>query len=344
MIILGDIGGTKSQIMAIDGPEFLGIFKYFENKYYSSFSELIDALLNAYPLKSITACYLAVAGSVENKQCEMTNLNWSLCEDAISSQLNGAEVRLINDLEAMALSIPFLPIKDLEFLQGEHLNPQNNLSVLSVGTGLGQATLLGEKTLLDQTRKVVGNGIGIVVIGESGHCDFAPHNLVEVELLKFMLKKNGVNNQEFSVSLENLISGQGLINILEFVKNKPLNKMDVEQAIPNPDLDINAEIIRLAEADPTSVYRQTIDIFCDLIANELGNMALRTLSRGGVVVAGGIAPRLQPFINKGRFIKRFSDKNVFSNLLKSIPIAICTNPKAPLVGLYHYYLGQNHIV
>jgi len=326
MINVGDIGGTKSQFQIFNNHHTSGQFVSFENRNFESVDLLLDRLPIQPKLPDVTACYLAVAGPVKNNTCTMTNLNWLIDGKTITSRYPGAEVKIINDLEATALSIPYLEERDVHFIQGKCITPFENISVLSVGTGLGQATLtMNKESKLPPC----------AITGEGGHCDFAPHTSLELELLHYIWKQNQSDNNKQPVCLEQLISGQGLPSILNFFKHTT-NNYELQND-PLPNANINAEILRLADTDPNSIYRKTVDLFLDLIANELGNMALRTLSRGGAIVAGGMAPRILPFINQVRFLSRFSDKDTFSSLLKTFPVAFCLNPKAPLIGLYSRY-------
>ncbi len=334
MIVLGDIGGTKSQFLILNNQQFTGQFLSFQNQNFCSFDELFNTLTSENLTKPLSACYLAVAGPVKNNHCVMTNLKWKLNGALLQQQNNGADFQLMNDLEATALSIPYLSAEGLTFLQGESLIPYETVSVMSVGTGLGQATL-AYKMLTNNKKQLQ------VIGGEGGHCDFSPHNELEVQLLQFLWHQNRLQKIERPISLEQIISGQGLVNILNFFKqtNQEQFQEYPKNCSPRPNKNINAEIIRLAQAFPESIYKNTLDLFCDLLANELGNMVLRTISHGGAIVAGGMALRILPFINKTRYLARFADKDAFSVLLKSIPVAFCTNPKAPLVGLYHHYIN-----
>ncbi len=340
MIILGDIGGTKSQFSLLSNQRFPGEFVRFDNRNFDSFDALINELAS-HLSSPVSACLLAVAGPVKNNHCEMTNLNWTLNQARLEQHFPDAKIQLINDLEATAWAIPYLNAEDLTFLQGEQLHPTENLSIMSIGKGMGQATLTWQRQTGYQA-----------IAGEGGHCDFAPHTECEAQLLHFLWQQKRRQNNPLPVSLEQVVSGQGLHLILEFLTTTNQELIETRQELidkssgqnpladepPDPSEDINAEIIRLAHAFPLSIYRSTVDLFCDLIANELGNMALRTLSHGGAVLAGGMVLQLLPFINQTHFAARFANKDAFAALLQTIPIAVCTNTQAPLAGLYHHWV------
>ena len=87
-------------------------------------------------------------------------------------------VWLINDLVATAYLIPFLSPEDFEVIQTGNPTTNGRISVVSAGTGLGQAFLIPDR-----------DGKYIVLDSEGGHCDFSPRNRLETEFL-FFLQKN----------------------------------------------------------------------------------------------------------------------------------------------------------
>jgi glucokinase len=60
-------------------------------------------------------------------------------------------------------------------------------------------------------------------------------------------------------------------------------------------------------------------------------MALAMLAHGGVYIAGGIAPKIAPKLKDGAFMRAFTGKGRFSELLTTMPVHVVMNP---LVGLY----------
>jgi glucokinase len=53
---------------------------------------------------------------------------------------------------------------------------------------------------------------------------------------------------------------------------------------------------------------------------------------GGVVVGGGIAPKILPRLTTGAFVEAFRDKGRFRSLMEGIPVHVALDPRAPLLG------------
>jgi glucokinase len=56
-------------------------------------------------------------------------------------------------------------------------------------------------------------------------------------------------------------------------------------------------------------------------------------ARGGVYIAGGIAPRIADVLARSEFRARFVAKGRFQSYLEGIPVAIIVNPDSAFVGL-----------
>ncbi len=62
------------------------------------------------------------------------------------------------------------------------------------------------------------------------------------------------------------------------------------------------------------------------------------MTTGGIYLAGGIAPKILKWIEKGRVMKAFSDKGRFSDLLSQIPVKVILNKETALLGAAIYSL------
>ena len=61
-------------------------------------------------------------------------------------------------------------------------------------------------------------------------------------------------------------------------------------------------------------------------------MALATLARGGVYIAGGIAREIEHKLGDGRFVRAFTGKGRFGDLLRRHPLQIVTDSRVGLKG------------
>jgi glucokinase len=96
--------------------------------------------------------------------------------------------------------------------------------------------------------------------------------------------------------------------------------------------DPSAAVARagLAHADP--VCAETVTLFVSIYGGEAGNLALRALTLGGLFIGGGIAPKMLPAFQTGTFIDAFVDKGRMASVLRTIPVHVVLNLRAPLLG------------
>jgi glucokinase len=303
-ILAGDIGGTKVLLQLVEDGKAVREQR-FESAAYKTFDDLLSEFLGSRAAhEEIDAACFAVAGPVFEDRAEVTNTGWVMSSKALAEVFSIGRVTLINDFFAVALGVPLLAPDDLSSLNPGTRVPNAPIAILGAGTGLGEAAL-------------VHNGKGYdVVPGEGGHADFAPQDEEQTRMLVALLKKYGGH-----VSWERLLSGMGLVNIDDFLRN-----------ISRPyDERIPMEIAELADNGDATANR-TFEIFVDIYGAEAGNMALRLLARGGVFLAGGIAAKNMRHLTTGRFVEAFLRKGRFLDVMKAIPIDVIVNPSVGLIG------------
>jgi len=319
MILAGDVGGTKSNLALLDGKgdRFRVVFIHrYPSHEYTRFEDIIDDFLgrgrdflSATPTGRIQAAGFGVAGPVIGRGVRITNLSWGIDADALDRQLGTRHIVLLNDLEATGYSLACLAPEDLCILNKGLPAPQGTQALIAAGTGLGEAILTWNDSRY------------IVAPSEGGHADFAPRTEQEIELLRYLKTLHKF------VSFELIVSGRGFLTLHEF-----LNKRIRHPSFDEPGADPAPEITRLGLAGSCSVCVETLDLFVTLYGAEAGNLALKALARGGVFVAGGIAPKILPKMQNGNFFKAFCEKEKFQELLSHIPIHIVLNEEAPLLG------------
>jgi glucokinase len=319
VILAGDIGGTKSNLALIekngDGFRLLFIHRY-PNHEFTRFDDIVEDFLargkdflSASPRGKIAAAGFGVAGPVIGRGVRITNLSWAIDGDALERQLGTRHVVLLNDLEATGYSLACLTPAELLTLNKGLPASHGTQALIAAGTGLGEAMLTWN-----------GNRY-IVMPSEGGHADFAPRTEREIELLRYLKKV-----YKF-VSFELIISGRGFLTLHEF-----LNKGVRHSTFDEPGADPAPEITRLGLEGTCPVCVETLDLFVTLYGAEAGNLALKALARGGVFVAGGIAPKILPKIQNGKFFAAFCEKEKFQELLSHTPIHAVLNEEAPLLG------------
>jgi len=331
MIIAGDIGGTKTvlALYALEAGKLKLIRQaVFPSKGPKSLEEILEKFLVDEKKLTIEAGCFGVAGAVIDGKCKTTNLPWELDEHKLADFLKAKKVKLLNDLEAAAFGMLFLnPTEKV------HLNPEckngtyGNIAVIAAGTGLGEAILFwdGEKYHPSAS--------------EGGHCDFAPTNNLEIDLFLWLR-----HHYPDHVSYERILSGPGLFNIFRFLTETGVEKPTEALTLrlkAEPDSSAVVSQMALANSDPAAVA--TLNLFVSIYGKEASNLSLKCLGTGGVFIGGGIAPKILPFMNNGKFLDGFFAKGRFLGLMKSIPIQVALNPEAPLIGASNYATRLIHI-
>ena len=265
------------------------------------------------------ACF-AVAGPVIDGACATTNLPWRLDEGALARTVHAARVKLLNDLEGTAYGMLHLPKEDLvELNEGRRPRRRGNVAVIAAGTGLGEAYLYWD------------GGRHRPIATEGGHSDFAPRTDLEVDLLLHLRKKLGGR-----VSCERVLSGPGVFEIYEFFRDtgRHVESAGLAEKIRagDPSAIISAEAAQGGE----QICVETMNLFSELYGAEAGNMALRALTYGGVYVGGGIAPKNLALLQNGSFLRGFSDKGRFTDMMLEMGVWVSTNARTALLGAAHF--------
>lgn len=321
-VISADIGGTKTLLHAAessDGNSQVYYERLYPSRDYPSFSDVLRDFLDQPKVAELggipaAACF-AVAGPIVQQTVSLTNLPWVMDSEALSEEFSIPAVKLINDFKAAALSIDILSPDDLVTLQPGKPHAQGVRVVLGAGTGMGGAWLIWQE------------GGYISLSSEAGHTDFAPADALQDQLLLYLRKKFG------HVSIERLLSGPGMTNIFNFVFDSfgaGLGGSGLEQVRLNDNSAAQVSDFAFQHKHPIAV--KTMDLFVEIYGAYAGNLALAGLSRGGVYVAGGIAPKIIDKLREGGFMKAFCDKGRFSALMGEIPVHVVMNPKAGLLG------------
>ena len=263
-----------------------------------------------------------MAGPIGHDEAKVTNLPWLIKTKNIETQARCERVSLINDFQAVGYGIEGLEPDDLVCLQQGESTPCATRSIIGAGTGLGEGLLIWD---VDHYEAHASEG---------GHVNFAPADEVQIELLRYWSQKLG------SVSYEQLVSGPGLVNIFEFVCHSSLQDASTHP-VQQPSQELldamaegdKAEVIsRFATNQADELASQAMEIFINIYGAQAGNLALTTLSRGGVYIAGGIAPKILGQMKAGEFIQAFCDKGKMQDLMPTIPVHVVVNSKVGLIG------------
>jgi glucokinase len=322
-LLAGDIGGTKSNIAlyAIEGDRLIiQRNQRFHSSEFPGLSAILREFLKSSPEEPLLAAGFGVPGVVKEGRAKPTNLTWGVDAQEISRQFAIPHVAILNDLAANAYGISQLTSVDFVVLQEGAPDAEGNRCVVSPGTGLGEAGLFWD---------------GLkhrVWASEGGHTDFAPRNDLEIALLEYLIKRYG------HVSAERVVSGMGIENIYEFLRDTGRGKESPEVAEAMLTESAGAVISRFADSGDCPMCVQTIEIFLGCFGAEAGNAALKCMATGGVFLGGGIPVKMLPRLKGTGFLHAFNDKGRMASLMESMPVKVVLNDDAALLGAARYAL------
>ena len=319
MLLVGDIGGTKTMLAVISGergPRAPLAESVFFNADFTALDAIVGVFLRDLDLP-VERAILGVAGPVERVPFRLTNLPWIVDAEALRKTFNLQSVHILNDLEATAQAIPHLLPEEVYTLVDAQEAAAGTVAVLAPGTGLGEAFLTWEDRRCH------------VHASEGGHADFGPRNALQIELLR------SLQEQFDHVGYESVCSGPGIARIYAFLKQKnPLAEppwlAERLQRAPDP-----TRVIVQAALDterPTKLCLETIDVFVAILGAEAGNLALKILAKGGIYLAGGIVPRILPILKKDLFVDALRSKGKLSEVVFPIPVYVILNTGVVMLG------------
>jgi len=297
MILAGDIGGTNARLAYFqpqNGHLRLVSERTFPSREHSELGEIVTEFVGSSSSKPDAACF-GIAGPVVNGRVETSNLPWVIEQSRLAKQIH---------LETTDL-VP------LNHVSGPAVG---NQAVIAPGTGLGEAGLFW-----DGSRHHV-------FACEGGHCDFAPQGDLQIELLRFLRARFG------HVSYERILSGPGLVNVYEFLRDAGCGKESDEFAVLLSNSDPAAAISRAALDGTEPLAEKALELWIAVYGAETSNLALKTMATGGIFLAGGISPKILPKLTGSVFMDAFHNKGRLRPLVEAVPVQVVTNEKAGLLG------------
>ena len=293
LALVGDIGGTNSRFGLVEpGTTRVAQVAVQKNDNFASLEDSIAAYVKAQGVSGLAGAAIAVAGPVEGETVHLTNRNWSFTRESLRKAADAKAFRLLNDFEALALALPHLDGEDVVQIGGELPQKPAVKIVLGPGTGLGMATLAP-----------LPQGGWMALPGEVGHITLPVVTQEEFDWRERMSKPGVL------FEAEDAITGGGLLRMYRAAAETPV--------LDTPEAVLQAA---LAGSDPAAV--KTLDQFITWLARVAGDAAMTMQAKGGVYLAGGIAPSIVGKLKSGPFRSIFEEKGRLAFVMKPIPVYV----------------------
>jgi len=247
----------------------------------------------------------AVAAPVTGDDISFTNSSWSFTREELRGSAGLEALHILNDFEALALSLPHLANEDLVQIGGGAPAPRGTKLVLGPGTGIGVAGL-------------VWSPAGWVAVpSEGGHISLAARDQHEFDLASRL--RAGRDR----VSVERALSGPGLIELYGAIAAS--HGLSTEPVVAS-------EVVARARGGVDDAATEALDTFIKWFGAFAGDAALFFGARGGVYLGGGISPKMLEEIMDPGFREAFEAKGRMQSFLAPIPVYVIRAEFATLTG------------
>jgi glucokinase len=334
LVVTGDIGGTNARLAIFDVTDTKEVCDQrcvhralYLNEKFARFHDVLDTFLQEARAQiedtslQLVAMCLAVAGPVIGDRVSFTNRQqWILDANELRDAFQIDRVRFLNDFVSNGYGL--LTLNEAEecfVLQRGEPSPGDPKACVGAGTGLGECYLTAGRSLDRAASASVWQYDAYPT--EGGHVDFSPLTELEMELLRYLQNKFGDSGHR--VSVERLVSGRGLVNVYEFLRDKYPDR--IQESIDRSIREANDGAATVARyVYECGLCAQAMRMMMDIYGTECGNAALKYLPFGGLYIAGGIAPKNLEWLQEGKsdFLKRFREKGRVSTILRRIPLKV----------------------
>ena len=307
-ILLGDIGGTQSRLAITPCDHFeLRHTRIFQARDFATFGDVLAAYLREEAITGLKGASLAPAGPIEGAQFKLTNNHWPVTTAAAIKRTLGVEhVHLINDFEAVAHAIEYLPAGDFVEIGKGVVRPGRPIIAIGPGTGLGMAYIV-----------TAPDGRRIVQTAEAGVTSLPMQTERELAIARH------VRGGQPRIITEQFVSGSGLL-----ATYRAIAALDGQPA----PLTEPAAVAEAALAGTDKVALAALDQFLIWFGRATGDLALALRAEGGIYIGGGISPKILPRMLSGPFRAAFDDKPPLERLAKAIAVFVITADKPALAG------------
>jgi glucokinase len=293
LALLGDIGGTNSRFGLIElGSMDVHDVEVLKNDNYSSLEVAISHYLDKRGVTELAAAAVDVAAPVDRDVITLTNRDWTFSAETLRKAARAKRFRLLNDFEALAWSLPHLQADDVVQIGGTISKQPQLKAVIGPGTGLGGALCAP-----------LPKGGWMPIPGEMGHITLPITTAEELAL------KDKLVGKDTFAEVEDVLTGPGLLGLYKVIATKP-------------QYETPEQVLNAALAGGDAAAEKTLDHFMTFLMRLAGDVGMGVQARGGVYLAGGIAPSIVTKLQHPKYRGVFEDKGRISGLMGAIPLFV----------------------
>ncbi len=297
LALLGDIGGTNSRFGLIElGSMVVRDVEVLKNDNFQGLEMAIAHYLEKRGITELAAAAVDVAAPVDRDVITLTNRDWTFTAESLRQAAKAKRFRLLNDFEALAWSLPHLQADDVVQIGGTVSKRPQLKAVLGPGTGLGGALCAP-----------LPHGGWMPIPGEMGHITL-PLSTAE----ELTLKDKLVGKDKFA-EVEDVLTGPGLLALYKVIAEVPRHE--------TPE-----QVLKAALAGGDADADKTLDHFMIFLMRLAGDVGMGVQARGGVYLAGGIAPSIVTRLQEPKYRAVFENKGRIADVMKPIPLFVITDP------------------
>ena len=347
VVLLGDIGGTNSRLrlvyMTKDSITETIDEKDYPTYKYKGLKEILKEYLSPFKNKETfpKLAVLGIPGAVINNRVlgsyALPDLNGKTGSE-MGKELGIEYFMYLNDFNVNGYAIQNKNLKEgIDYISlTPNIRPIPNATKCMIGAGTGLGTGFLTKKSYDKYYTVNS--------AEGGQQDFPINSDLQLKYKEFLSKFYNVKNP----TCENACCGSTITLVYKFICNEENikeNDSKLKQDILGLKGDLNNEnvrnlnkkIIDNAVSDKCQLCKRVLDFFIEIYASITANLALVTLSLGGVYLFGGVSAGIAEYMKKNNiFVNNFVHKGGMELILETIPIYAVINEKLGIIGAGEY--------
>ena len=312
--LLGDVGGTNVRFGRSRADGSLADCQSWPVEACDGFEQALGRYLSLVPpgLHFVSAA-VAGAGRAEADTIAITNTDWCITSDGVRRVLGDeVPVHLLNDLEAVALALPFLGERQVRWLDSVRMPPERcgRMLAVNVGTGFGSACVI--------------DGIGGLSCcpAESGHMLLGAQSTQELDLFS----AGGMSR----MTVEDALSGDGvqwLHRAVAHARGEALGRAGMDPSV-----------FRFESTD--AVALETRRWFGDFLARAVSDLTLAATAWDGVFLTGSVATAWAACADVGRFRAEFNGGGKMRHMLAQVPVGVIEHDWPAFLGMAHLEIAQ----